>query len=50
MESLVKLIRRKSAGNLHYEKLYENLFFDDFRSVYDPSDYEDPPKVPNRKI
>jgi hypothetical protein len=22
MESLVKLIRRKSAGNLHYEKLY----------------------------
>lgn len=50
MESLVKLIRRKSAGNLHYDKLYENLFIDDFRSVFDPSDYEDVPKVPNKKI
>lgn len=50
MESLVKLIRRKSAGNLYHEKLYDNLFIDDFHSVFDPSDYEDVPKVPNKKI
>jgi|JI9StandDraft_2_1071091.scaffolds.fasta_scaffold340336_2 hypothetical protein len=35
---------------MRQEKLYEFLFFDDFRSVYNPSDYEDPPKVPKKKI
>lgn len=30
--------------------MYEYLFFDDFKSVYDPNDYEDPPIVPNRRI
>jgi hypothetical protein len=50
MENLAKLIRRKSAADLRTEKMYEYLFFDDFRSVYDPRDYEEVPVVPNRRI
>jgi len=50
MESLVKLIRRKSAALLIQEKLYEHLYIEDFKSAYDPSDYEDVIKVPNRRI
>jgi hypothetical protein len=30
--------------------LYDPLYIEDFRSVFDPSDYEDVPVVPNRKI
>jgi hypothetical protein len=47
---LVKLIRQKSAVNLLHEKLYENLFIDDFKSVFDPNEYEDIPIVPKKKI
>lgn len=50
MESLAKLIRCQSAGQLRYERLYEFIFFDDTKSVYNINDYEDPPKVPNKKI
>lgn len=50
MESLAKLIRRKSADNLRVERLYEHLWVDEVRSVYDPRDYEDVAVVGNRKI
>lgn len=50
MESLAKLIRVQSAGQLRYDKLYDFLFFDETRSVYNPNDYEDPPKVHKKKI
>ena len=47
---MAKLIRTKSAGLLLTKKLYEDLDVDEFMSVYNPEDYEDVPKVPNRKI
>ena len=47
---LAKLIRTKSAGQLRINRLYEDLDVDDFRSVYNPEDYEEVPKMPNKKI
>ena len=47
---LCKLIRTKSAGQLLTSKLYDDLEVDDFRSVYNPEDYEEVPKMANKKI
>ena len=38
-ENLVKLIRTKSAGQLATNKVFGEIFVDDFRSVYNPEDY-----------
>ena len=44
------MIKCQSAGQLHYDKLYDYLYWDEYRSCYDPKDYEDVPVVPKKKI
>jgi hypothetical protein len=39
IEGLAKLIKCRSAGHLHHDPLYEHLFWEETRSVFDPSDY-----------
>lgn len=44
------MIRTKSAGDLELPKYFGSVEVDDFISVYDPSDYQDVPRVPLKKI
>ncbi len=49
-ENFAKLIRTKSAYVLKNQKYFGNIDVDDFISVYNPDDYEEVIKVPNKKI
>lgn len=49
-EAFAKLIRTKSQEVLCNKKRFGDLDVDDFISVYNPEDYEEVPKVPNKKI
>ena len=44
------MIKCQSAGHLHYDRMYDDIEIAEFRSVYDPRDYEDVPRVMNHKI